>query len=39
MTEELWITLTTLFCEEDVWFIYLVLDQVEWTDPRFYHQN
>lgn len=28
-----------LIGQEDVHFIWYALDEVEWTDPKYYHQN
>jgi len=31
--------ITILLGEEDEFWIYCVVDEVEWTQPRYYHQN
>ncbi|MBA7694973.1 hypothetical protein ES703_103589 [subsurface metagenome] len=33
------LAITILLGQEDVDFIFVVVDEVEWTQPRYYHQN
>lgn len=33
------LNITILLGQEDVDFIFAVVDTVEWTEPRYYHQN
>lgn len=31
--------LLVLFGREDEWFIFAIVDPVEWTSPKYNHQN
>lgn len=39
MPDQILEALLVLFGKEDEWFIYALVDPVEWADPKYYHQN
>jgi len=39
MTDQLFEALLVLFGKEGDFFIFSLVDQVEWTDPKYFHQN
>jgi len=39
MTDEVLAALLVIWGAENEWWVPAMVDRVEWTDPRYFHQN